>query len=263
MKADDELTPDEDGRPLSYHLRLAFQFLTILPVSAPGRLEERDLARSTVYFPVVGLVQGLILLVLYWLLSLIFPGAVVDALILAALVILTGGLHIDGFCDVVDGFGSRKGRAETLRIMKDSRVGAFAAAGIALLFIMKFAGLSSLPLGHKGGVIVSMPVLSLWSMVLLARLHSYPREEGGTGKAFVEHTGNRELAMASVITLVITLLAMGVYALLIYMLIFILTLLMGEYSRQKLRGVTGDVLGAAKEINDVLVLILAAAFLSG
>jgi adenosylcobinamide-GDP ribazoletransferase len=262
MNENSEPRTEGAGKSWYFYLLLAVQFLTILPVRLPGETEESDFGRSTALFPVVGLLQGLILLVVYKLFSLALPGAVVDVFILLTLVFITGGLHVDGFSDTVDGFAGKREKAETLRIMNDSNVGAFAVTGIALLSLLKYAGLSSLPVDHKSGVIVSIPVFSVWSMVLLARLHDYAREEGGTGKAFVRNTGNRELTAASIITVIVTVAAMGFYALLIYLLIFLTTLLMGEYSRYRLGGVTGDVLGAAKEVNDAMVLLFALIFLS-
>lgn len=261
MNIDDEQETDEKEKTWQFHLLLAFQFLTILPISLPRKAEESDFGKSTSFFPVVGLAQGLILLFIYKLFSLVLPEPVVNVLVLLSLVILAGGLHVDGFCDTVDGLAGRRGRDEALHIMKDSSVGAFTSVGVMLLFLMKYAGLISLPVGHRSGVIVAMPVFSLWSMVLLARLHHYARVEGGTGKAFVEHTGNRELATASLITLVVTLVAMSYIGLLVYFLIFMVTLFMGEYFRQRLGGVTGDALGAAKEVNDALVLLFTLIFL--
>jgi len=251
----------EMNRPWHYYLFAAFRFLTILPFPSTAKMEDSDFGKSMAFFPVVGLVQGLILLAVYAVFSPVLRGAVVDILLLLVLVLLAGGLHIDGFCDTVDGLAGGRDRENTLRIMKDSSVGSFAVAGIALLFLLKYAGLSSLTPGYKGGVILSMPVFSLWSMVLLARLYDYAREEGGTGKAFVDNTSNRELAAASIITLIFTILAMGINALLVFLLIGLVTLLFGEYSRHRLGGVTGDVLGAAKEANDALVLVFALIFM--
>ena len=256
--------PTYDGRNKGwlFYLLTAFRFLTVFPLSAPEKTDQADFGRSTAFFPVVGLAQGIILLVMYKVFMPFLPSALVDALILVALVILWGGLHIDGFCDVIDGFGGGRDPARILNIMKDSSVGAFAVTGVALLFLMKYAGLTALPADNKAGIIVCMPVLSLWSMVLLARLHRYPREEGGTGRAFMENTGNKELITAGLITLGITLLFMRFHAFIIFMIISFVTLLMGEYSKSRIGGVTGDVLGATKEINDAMVLLLAAAFLA-
>ncbi len=255
-------TASDKRKPFYFHLLMALQFLTIFPLKLPGEAEESDFGKSTSFFPLVGLAQGLVLLIAYKVLSLVLPGVVVDAFILLFLILLNGGLHIDGFCDTIDGFGGSRERSETLRIMKDSNVGAFAVTGVALLFLLKYAGLTSIPVDHKSGIIVSLPVFSLWSMVLLMRLHDYAREEGGTGQSFTQHTGSRELITATIITLIVTLPAMGIYALLVFLLVFLATLLMGEYSKYRLGGVTGDVLGAAKEVNDALVLVFALIFVS-
>jgi len=107
----------------------AFQFLTSIPL--PGRR----------YFPVVGLIIGLILAGLNWLLSLILPSAVVNALLIVVLVIITGALHLDGFVDTCDGIAGHKAVEDRWRVMHDSRAGAFGIVGVVLLLLVKYVSL--------------------------------------------------------------------------------------------------------------------------
>lgn len=132
-------------------LLLAFQFLTRYPVG-PGpslAVGERDLGRSTRYFPWVGLVAGLDLMLARWLLGL--AGALQHwplacaALLTAYWVWICGSLHLDGWMDTLDGLASRREGPALLEVMHDSRVGAFGALGGGLALLLQFGFLASLP----------------------------------------------------------------------------------------------------------------------
>ena len=99
----------------------ALQFLTIFPTSLRHRDITETAGQSLSYFPLIGLILGAILFGLYYGLSLILPSAVVIAILLIALVILTGAHHIDGFIDTCDGVFAGKSRKERLAIMSDTR----------------------------------------------------------------------------------------------------------------------------------------------
>jgi len=123
----------------------ALRFLTVIPL--PGRREVRqgEIGHSIVYFPVVGVIIGLVLAGLSWLLSLILPSMVVNALLLVALVVITGALHLDGFIDTCDGLGTHQTPEARWRIMSDSRVGGFGIIGAVLLLLVKYVSLNSVP----------------------------------------------------------------------------------------------------------------------
>ena len=89
-------------------LLAAIQFLTMLPIPWRHKVNAEELARSTGYFPVVGLIIVLILVGLNWLLNLILPSVVVNALLLVSLAIITGVIHLDGFIDTCDGTAGHK-----------------------------------------------------------------------------------------------------------------------------------------------------------
>ncbi|HSB04051.1 MAG TPA: adenosylcobinamide-GDP ribazoletransferase, partial [Thermodesulfobacteriota bacterium] len=84
----------------------AISFLTILPVGHSAFSEEKELARSMAFFPLVGLIIGFILVLGYHLVSFLFSGALALWLTIGLLALLTRGLHLDGFADTMDGLGS-------------------------------------------------------------------------------------------------------------------------------------------------------------
>lgn len=148
-------------------LLTAVQFLTRLPTPEIKAFESSWLARSARYFPLVGLLVGAINTAVWWLASRRFPAAVAVGLTLAVSLLVTGAFHEDGFADACDGFGGGATAERVLAIMKDSRVGAFGAIGIAMLLGLKWAtliGLSDLGAGVAvfAPLVIGAHVVSRW-----------------------------------------------------------------------------------------------------
>jgi adenosylcobinamide-GDP ribazoletransferase len=235
---------------------IALQFLTIIKVSKRLDITEESLARSMNYFPVVGLCIGLILVSARWTMAFVLPSPVVDVLVIAILVVLTGALHLDGFADAVDGLAGRDDREKTLAIMRDSRIGAFALVGIVLLLLLKTTTLTNIPLSVKDKALLLMPVLGRWATVPLAVFFPYARSGSGTALAFTRFAGIRELILSFVIALAI---AVGLFqfkGLVIFMVVALVSLFFGFFFKARIGGVTGDIMGAACEVSEVIVLLL-------
>src|SRR5216684_378067 len=104
--------------------RLALGFLTIWPVRV-GATKPGDLGRAAGWFPLVGLLLGLVLSGAQWLLLRLFPPPLVGGLVVALWAALTGGLHLDGLADCGDGLWVSASPERRLEIMHDARIGAF------------------------------------------------------------------------------------------------------------------------------------------
>lgn len=238
-------------------LGLALTFLTIFPY--PRRLEctPAELARAMLWFPLVGLFLGLLLWGAYLGLGLIFPNLVASAVLLVLLVVATGGLHLDGLADTLDGLGGGNTPEARLRIMKDSSLGTFGVVGLVLVLLLKFS--LFLALGGKGDLraLTLFPVVSRWSMVGLAYLSPYARPEGGLGEAMTSLVSGRDFWLSSLATILLALLAYRLRGLVILGLIALSTWLISLYCQRRLGGITGDVLGAVNEWHEVLALALA------
>jgi adenosylcobinamide-GDP ribazoletransferase len=236
--------------------RAAGAFLTVFPVARNVTLDSQRLARSMGLFPAVGLLLGLGLLVCNWLLSPLLPRAVLDCLLILLLILATGALHLDGVADMLDGLAGGKDRESSLRIMKDSRVGAMGVVGLVMLLLLKYLCLYQVPLAHKSAALILMPTAGRWAQVFLSRCSTYVRSEGGTGTVFVDHVSNAELLRASVTIL----LALGVLfsfkGLWLAGGLLVFAALLMHYFERRLGGVTGDVLGAATEMVEVFSLLL-------
>lgn len=238
-------------------LRRAMGFLTIYPLRASDTWTPETLGSSMVYYPVVGLFIGIALWTLYLMLSTLFPFSVAVVLLLGGLIFMTGGLHLDGLADTVDGLSGGYSREETLNIFRDSHVGAMAVVSVVLTILLKYACLSVLPEESMLSVLVLMGVLSRYSMVQLACFSPYARVEGGLGEPFVQGIKQENFVTAVLITLGVVLLFGGGRGIMIWMLVGLATLSYRTYFRRRLQGITGDVLGAVNEANEALVLVLA------
>jgi adenosylcobinamide-GDP ribazoletransferase len=243
---------------------LAWQFLTLLPgVSKDADISPRDLGRSTAYYPVVGLLLGMMLWGAYWLLSHAFPRTLCDGLVILLLVLLTGALHLDGLADSLDGLSAGKSAAERLQIMRDHRVGTFGAVGLILILGIKFLALNSLPEEVLGKALLISLVLSRWSMVQLIYRAPYARPEGGLGKVFKENVRKGEMILATAFSLIVAVFLFRFWGALFWLGVGVSALGIQAFFARKIGGITGDVLGAANEIHEVLVFLLISGIFHG
>jgi adenosylcobinamide-GDP ribazoletransferase len=143
---------------------IALQFLSSLPIRLPGMPQPQELGRSLLFYPVVGLLFG----VLLWGLNSVLMGAPLllhAALLLTAWVLLSGGLHLDGLADSADawlgGFGDRE---RTLTIMKDPRSGPIAVVTLGMVLLLKFTALVALIEQPNGAALILAPLIGRASM---------------------------------------------------------------------------------------------------
>src|ERR1700732_391757 len=144
---------------------VAIKFLTRLPVPNLEGFQTSWLSESARYFPLVGALVGVLCVGVWWLSSMVFPPAVAIGLMMSASLLLTGAFHEDGFADVCDGFGGGRTRESVLAIMKDSRVGAFGAIGVAMMLGLKWSALVSLPHATFPMIVVATHIASRWCAI--------------------------------------------------------------------------------------------------
>jgi len=239
----------------------ALRFLTILPIPESWCGDEADFYRSPDWYPVVGLGIGLALVVLDSLLCWLLPIPVASVLLLLAMITVSGALHLDGLADSADAFFSSRGREEMLEIMKDSRSGPMGVAAIVIILLLKLMLLISLPVEWRWQTILLLPLAGRCSLSLVSSWLPYARS---TGTA--EFTGHKQkwhrpfISMAAIAS--VSVLLLGVVAgMIISILVVISIWLLGSYSRHKIGGFTGDVLGATCELVELMpmfgVVILA------
>jgi adenosylcobinamide-GDP ribazoletransferase len=208
------------------------------------------------YFPLVGLMIGLILALGYYLLSFFLPRALVLWISIGLLALLTRGLHLDGFADTMDGLGSGGPKEKILEVMRDSRIGAFGVMGLILLIGAKYLALDQIPNLSIPFTLILMAVIGRNAMVLVCYRSPYARSEGGLAKPFAENLSAREVLISSALTFGIAFLLIGVKGIAIFLGIGLFSLGYRLFFLKKLGGVTGDILGAANELVELLCLLL-------
>ena len=222
----------------------------------PGKSSRiEDTGRSTAFFPVVGLVIGLILVGLNWFFRFFLPPALTSALLVAAGAVLSGGLHLDGFIDTCDGVFVRRTPEERLRIMDDSHVGAFGVIGGVLVLLVRYAALSNLSADIIPVALILMSLTGRFLMVWAVFAYPYARPEG-LGKIFKQQTTLLRLILAMLITLVAAFGFARFTGLVIIGISWVIINIVTLYFRSRLGGLTGDTYGAVNEIAEVSVLIL-------
>lgn len=227
--------------------------LTRLPLPAVP-FDEISCGRSAAFFPVVGLFLGTILAALGWAAGWFFPVQVQAALLVFGMVILTGGIHLDGFMDSIDGLFSGRPRERKLEIMRDSRVGAFGVIGVVCLLLLKYNLLLGLTDQTLMRVLPVVPALSRWGMSFAIIAFPYARQEG-LGKIYASYTGVKELVGATIIAAAIAGVALGPQGIWLMALGGVVTCLVGRKITRELGGLTGDTYGFINELLEVILLL--------
>ena len=233
---------------------IALQFLTIIPLPFSVRCEQEDLGRSTACFPLAGVTIGALLAGVNWLLAPWLARPLCDALLIAALAALTGGLHLDGLADVCDGLAARGGRERFLAVMKDSHVGAIGAAGLALCLLLKWQALVAVPGGIKWQALLIFPALARFGQALALTGARHARQDG-LGAAFVQGAGGGALFLAFIIAAVSACL-LGYKGLLALAAVGLFTCAGRLFFQRRLGGLTGDTVGCLSELNEIIALLI-------
>lgn len=256
-------------------LLLAFQFLTIVPVRVSGQVTERDIAGSSVFFPLVGAFQGLLMALTALIFAGIVPADIAAGGVLLVLIASNGGFDLDGLADTVDAISVKAtgdpehDRTKRLAVMKDSTIGAMGVIALVMAILLKFIVIgriiSDFPLRAACALFLLVPVYSKWVTVPTMR-HGNSAREDGLGRMFLEHMSWTKVAVSTAVVMLLTLSviylgsirmsvmgAAGLCAALVTG-FYIFGVLSAGFFRKKFGGLTGDNLGAATEISEILFL---------
>ena len=273
---------------------IALQFLTRLKIVNQTEWSVEDFGKSVVAFPYVGLIIGLILALLYGILSPFIPLVPLMLILVIAEFLITGGLHADGLMDTSDGLFSGRERDRKLEIMKDSRIGSFGVVAFVFVTLLKWQLLTAIPTAEFIPMaLIMMPLMSRWSLVLSIRSYPYAREQG-MGAAFANLAPKHVITYNTLSTffmpIVILLIGVilytllyGVYSIfsiadvgyvvglgvLVYatlgifqinivsmIITYIINRILNHYIVKQLVGTTGDTYGFVVEVTEVLLLLI-------
>jgi adenosylcobinamide-GDP ribazoletransferase len=233
----------------------AFQFLTIFPTIIKRMFTSEEMGRAVGWFPLVGIVLGLVLYGVNYAAQFIFPANVSAALTLAAWVILTRAFHLDGFMDTCDGLFGGFTPERRLEIMKDSRVGVFGVAGGVLILLTKYAALTSIDASLGAlPVLVLSTTLGRWVSPLVIFAFPYARADG-LGTEMKRSVRWSQVLLATIIALVTSWSLYGWMGLVLMISAALVAFLLAFYIRRLIPGLTGDSYGTITETIEMLVLM--------
>jgi len=249
--------------------RVALSLFTAIPAGVGGVLDDDVAARAILWLPGVGLLLGGVgagVMVAVGSLNATGPGRLLGAaLAVAAVAVLTGGLHLDGLADTADGLGSRRPAADALAIMRRSDVGPMGVAALVLVLLVQVAAVAAVPrLPLAAAAMVLAEVTGRVSVVIATS--SPAARPGGFGALVAGRTtaAERALTAAALACAVaaagltvggLALVARGLAATLAGLLA---GWLVQRTARRRLGGMTGDVFGAIIQLSAATVLLVAA-----
>ena len=247
---------------LSQYMELvaAVRFLSVLPMSGRTRLFEQAeaaprLVVGEAYFPLVGLLLACMLWLLVLLLTPLVPQLALAALLVVGLVILTGGLHLDGLMDTCDGLLGGSTRERKLEIMRDSRVGSFGVLGGACILLLKFALFDSVRVyGLPLTLLLALPS-ARWAMLLALRVFPSARPTG-LGAVYHQAVTTEGVLLAGIIALAIVLVTGQLIGLTVWVTVTVAALVLGFWITRSIGGLTGDSYGAIAEVVEVVALLV-------
>jgi adenosylcobinamide-GDP ribazoletransferase len=241
-------------------LALALRYLTIAPIPAGAHVEPAMLGRAAAWFPLIGLALGAVVAGAERVLGALFPSLLDALLTVTVWKLLTGGLHLDGLADCLDGLVGRDA-GDRLRIMRDSRIGSFGAIGLILFLLLEVAAVSELAPGSRWRVLLAAPALARAMPPLVAWI--FPSATPlGQGAMFRSGLTRARMFVALILGAVVALAALGVAGLVVCVLVGAAGVGLGWFYARRLGGVTGDVLGAVVEIAELVTLLTIVAWTS-
>lgn len=238
------------------------QFMTRIPINIDTGFDE-EFHKTITYFPLVGLVLGVLIYIIGLVSGIFFDSFITSIIVTLALVILTGGLHIDGLGDTFDAIYSYRDKERMLEIMKDSRLGTNSLLAIMFLILLKIGFIYSIINNNLLWTVIFMPVVARLGVIVMMYKTVTPRENG-MGNLFI---GKASTSMFTIAILYTIILIIGISKLIFLastfeammlistiIILFIFNNLFKKHIYIKIDGVTGDILGCTIELGELIYL---------
>ncbi len=233
---------------------IALEFLTPLRVRRVQQWDDRTFGASVGWFPAVGLLIGVFLLLLDRGLEYLLPSGPAAALVIVALALITGGLHLDGVADTADGLAVQGDRATRLGVMSEGNIGPAGVMSLALVLLVQWSALASLEAPLRSAGIVLAPALARWSIAPVAALFP-PARPRGIGHALQQGIWPSAAPLAAVFAFGASVALFGPAGLLLPLVAALAAVIVASAVARMLEGVTGDTFGACIEISQAAVLL--------
>lgn len=246
-------------------LILMIQFMTRYPVPVRVDFTSEYFVQGMQWMPVIGFLVGLPAAFAYWVLMPLIGAEPSTFLAVALLIVVTGGLHLDGIADSADGLFSYRPKEKILLIMRDPTIGTNGVIAIVLTILAKFIFLKQLPALEGACLLCCAPVLGRLACVWHSAVSGYARESSGMG-AFVDRVGLAEALRATLsslllvtVLLFLTSLTLGklvLFVLILHGTAIAVAILFACYLKGVIGGITGDTIGATIELSEIASFFL-------
>ncbi|MBQ3334835.1 MAG: adenosylcobinamide-GDP ribazoletransferase [Eubacteriaceae bacterium] len=238
-------------------LLIAISFFTRIPINVKD-VSEEEFFSSMLLMPVVGFFIGAVLSALAYGLSFTGNAMLGAVMLILCYLAMTGGLHFDGVADTVDAIFSARDHEKMMQIMKDSRLGAFGAIGLIVIFMTAFAAYASVLPYNRPMVFLMMPVIGRYMAIQSGSLSPAAPDGGGLGKAFIA-VNKKSLALLYCLGIaVLSFFALGIVGVVGFLLTALINLLMMWVLIRKIGGFTGDTIGLTIEVTQVVYVTVMA-----
>jgi len=232
---------------------LMIQFLTRIPIPITIDVKEDSFVKGVAYYPLVGVIIGFINAGVYLLTSNVIGGAFPIVCVLLANTLVTGAFHLDGIADTCDGIYSARPKEQMLEIMKDSRVGTNGAIALIFDYIFRYVLLSTIPSSFILYAIILAPIAAKTQVGLLIYISKYARKKGLAG-LYLDKMTKLPTVICMIIGITIFGVTLRIKGLILVGVYTIFSLLFKRYIYKRIDGMTGDTLGAANEVIEILAL---------
>ena len=233
------------------NLIAALQFITILPL---GKARVFDAPKMVPYFPLVGIVLGLLVAFFDILVARFWGPTVVALLDVIVLAVLTGALRLDGLGDSADGLFSPRSKDQALEIMKDSRIGAMGLLAIVFTLALKWGGILNLDT-NRSLLFIIVPCYARAGILFGMQFLEYGRADG-TGQPFFAEKLKWKNHWGLLLPVGLSIL-LGWKAILLNLMFAVIVTIILIFYRKRMGCITGDMLGAMTEITEAGLFLIA------
>ena len=235
-------------------------FYTRLPSPNWVTYNSDNLNRASAYFPLMGHLLALWCFLVFCLCQLVFPAELSILISMIAGILFTGAFHEDGFADACDGFGGGWAQQDVLRIMKDSRLGTYGVTGLTLMLAVKFFALQHLVIDASISLLIYLLIahgLSRALAISFILVLPYVQDlDTSKSKPIAQQAFKRDILLAWAFALIpLYWLPWQAYAVL-FPILAMSFFVIYAYFKQRLQGYTGDALGAAQQVFEVLIYLV-------
>ncbi len=237
-------------------LLTALRFLTIIPISWKSKEDGRFFQASLIWFPLVGLLIGVMAAAVVFLGGTVLPPSLVAVLAIVFMAGISGCLHLDGLADSGDGLLSARPREQALDIMRDSRSGAMGVIVLIFVLLGKYGALSAMPVATMVMAVFLMPLAGRTAILLTMAVLPYARTTEGLGGLFYS-ADSRILGLATLFFYaLVALIFSWKIAFLLLAALLVTVALFSFCCFRKIGGATGDTLGAVCELTELATAVV-------